>query len=136
MPRPRLATVVQKPPRIKGFTPVGFYGDATKSIVMNIEEYEAIRLLDYEHLSQLKAAECMNVSRPTLTRIYERARLKIATALTEVLPVIIEGGTALFSEQWITCLKCEGVFNNPTKAEINGCVICGHSDLTTMGGEQ
>jgi len=50
---------------------------------LNFDEYETIRLLDYEGLMQEEAAERMNVSRPTLTRIYENARKTMAKAFVE-----------------------------------------------------
>ena len=57
-----------------------------------MDEFEAIRLLDYEGLDQESAALRMGVSRPTVTRVYASARRKIAEALTEGKAISIEGG--------------------------------------------
>jgi len=47
------------------------------------EELEVLRLVDLEGLSQEEAGIRMGVSRGTIWRILERARKKIAQALTE-----------------------------------------------------
>jgi predicted DNA-binding protein (UPF0251 family) len=124
MARPRNVSKVQIPPRIKGFIPVGYYADESKPVQLNIEEYESIRLLDYEGLSQVEAAEMMEVSRPTLTRIYERARRNIAIALTETHQLMIEGGTAIYNGEWYECTSCSSKFNNPDKVHIVTCPLC------------
>jgi uncharacterized protein len=66
----------------------------------------------------------MNVSRPTLTRIYERARNKMAIALTEVRQVLIEGGNAIFGEDWYECQSCFSRFNAPEIQAVNDCPLC------------
>jgi len=70
-------------PSVTGFNPVGMDNVAKEAIKFSLDEYEAIRLLDYEGLQQEETAEIMGISRPTLTRIYREARRKIATAITE-----------------------------------------------------
>jgi len=70
------------------------------------DEYEAIRLLDYEGMNQEQAAVEMNVSRPTLTRIYEKARKTLATAFVEGKTILIEGGNVQFEKQWFRCKRC------------------------------
>jgi len=124
MGRPRQHSRVQIPPRVKGFMPLGYYGDEDSPIELNIEEYEAIRLLDYENLSQEQAAKFMEVSRPTLTRIYDRARRKVARALTEAHQLLIEGGKAIFEGEWYQCNQCHSKFNNPEQELIQSCVLC------------
>jgi len=61
------------------------------------DEYEVVRLLDYEGKQQSEAAELMMVSRPTLTRIYMEARRKIATAIVEGCQLRITGGNTDFA---------------------------------------
>ncbi len=112
------------PPRIKDFIPLGYYGNETESISLYTEEYEAIRLMDYENLSQADAALYMEVSRPTLTRIYAQARQKIAMAITEARPLMIEGGKAVFEGEWYTCDDCNCRFNNPTLQPVDECPLC------------
>ena len=47
-------------------------------VVMTLDEFETIRLLDREGLTQEQCAERMGVSRPTVTAIYDSARKKVA----------------------------------------------------------
>ncbi len=61
-------------------------------ITLSLDEFEAVRLLDYEGLSQVKAASMMRVHRSTVSRIATGARLKIAQALVENKSLKIEGG--------------------------------------------
>ena len=124
MARPRQISKVQIPPRIKGFIPIGYYKEESDPVQLNIEEYEVIRLLDYEGLSQVEAAGVMQISRPTLTRIYERARKKIATALTEAHQILLEGGNAIFDGNWYGCERCNSKFNNPQSVLLTACPLC------------
>ena len=52
---------------------------------MNIgfDEYETLRLMDYEYFSQQQCAERMQVSWATVARMYENARRKVAEALVK-----------------------------------------------------
>jgi len=83
MGRNCISRYVQSTPPVKGFRPFGRLAGKRDTVILTLDEYEAIRLLDYEHHTQEEAAVQMRVSRPTLTRIYERARIKYATALVE-----------------------------------------------------
>ncbi|MDY0235189.1 MAG: DUF134 domain-containing protein [Gudongella sp.] len=62
-------------------------------IVMSVEEYETIRLIDKEGLMQEECAERMAVARTTVQRIYINARKKIADALVDGKILKIEGGS-------------------------------------------
>ncbi|MDD2346480.1 MAG: DUF134 domain-containing protein, partial [Bacteroidales bacterium] len=71
---------VLNPPTIKGFIP---YGGTEKSekenpVILLYEEYEAVRLCDYDMVNHHEASVVMGVSRPTFTRIFASARQKIA----------------------------------------------------------
>lgn len=73
----------------------------------------------------------MDVSRPTLTRIYARARQKIAEALVTGKQIIIEGGKIYYDSDWYSCAGCGCYFNNPFKEmEIKECPLCGDSKVT------
>ena len=63
-----------------------------KKIILSLDEFEAVRLLDYEHLSQIQAAKQMRVHRSTVSRIISSAREKIAQALVNINTLKIEGG--------------------------------------------
>ena len=111
---------------------MGYYGEPSEPIYLGIEEFECIRLLDYEHLSQEQAATYMEVSRPTLTRIYERARHKIATAFTESHQLIIEGGRAIFNGEWYQCDTCSSKFNNPLHIKVHACPLCSSQQIQKL----
>ena len=72
------------------FEPTG--GETEESVTLGYDEYETIRLLDYEKFSQEQCAQRMNVSRPTVTRMYEIARQKVADALVNGKRILISGG--------------------------------------------
>ncbi len=57
-----------------GYKPFGIPRKVLSRLYLHFDEFEAIRLLDYLGMTQAEAADKMNVSRPTLTRIYEKAR--------------------------------------------------------------
>lgn len=53
----------------------------TKIIEITLDEFEALRLSDYEGLSQIDAAEEMQVSRATIQRLLVSARSKLVEAI-------------------------------------------------------
>lgn len=133
MPRPKQFRTIASPPAMLGFKPFGIPRSELESVTLSYDEYETIRLLDYEGLMQEQAAERMNVSRPTLTRIYEKARKAIAKAFVEGKMIVIEGGNVDFGKQWFRCRKChkliDGVENHvPCK----NCVGFGNEELTVV----
>lgn len=129
MARTRNNRVVLQPPRIKGFHPIGNYRQEMAVTNLFLEEYESIRLLDYDALSQVEAAQIMQVSRPTLTRIYQSARNKIAKALVEGTMIKIEGGHAIFSDDWNDCSQCNCRFKINNQ---NNCPLCHRSVSNLM----
>ena len=66
-----------------------------EQVILGMDEYEAIRLLDLEGFTQEQCARQMNVARPTITLIYENARRKIAEALIGCKQLVIEGGNVV-----------------------------------------
>ena len=106
MPRPIQERKICNPPLMLGYKPFGIPRNELTSVSLLYDEYEAIRLLDYEGMNQEQAATQMNVSRPTLTRIYEKARKTIAKAFVEGKMILIEGGNVQFDRQWFRCKRC------------------------------
>jgi predicted DNA-binding protein (UPF0251 family) len=64
------------------FGPLPAIGDKREIIELGIDEYEAIRLSDYEKLAMIQAAKKMGISAPTFCRILKSAHKKMADALT------------------------------------------------------
>lgn len=106
MPRPKQNRTISTPPIMLGYKPFGIPKSELESVTLLFDEYESIRLLDYQGLNQEQAAELMSVSRPTLTRIYENARKTIAEAFVMGKMIVIEGGEVQFDRQWFRCKRC------------------------------
>ena len=70
-----------------------------EEIVLNLDEFEAIRLADYEQLYQEEAAVKMNISRQTFGRIIEAAHKKIADVLLNGKALKIEDGKVASDEK-------------------------------------
>lgn len=94
MPRPKKTRFVSGYPAIAAFIPQGM--GTNGDVFMSIEELEAIRLSDFEHLDQEAAASMMKVSRHTYGRILTAARSIVAEALVTGKALKIEGGTFEF----------------------------------------
>ena len=106
MPRPRKWRRVCCMPGSQSFGPLD--GQAGARIVMGIDEFETIRLIDLEGLSQEECAQRMDVARTTAQAIYSSARAKLAECLVKGLELSINGGDYVL---------CDG--------ESRGCG-CGH----------
>jgi len=106
MPNRRRFRRIKMPPAMEGFKPFGVPMRELESIDLLYEEYEALRLADYENLTQEEAAEKMNISRPTFTRLYDKARKSIAKAFVEGKAIIIQGGTYVTDDYWYRCGNC------------------------------
>ena len=109
-PRPKNIRKISEAPQSIGFIPMKCKRYDT--IEFHLEEYESIRLCDYEMMTQAEASVQMGISRPTLTRIYASARQKIARALVEQSAITIEGGKNYMESDWYECMDCGMIFNN------------------------
>ncbi len=78
--RPKKSRVIRERVKISQFSPRGKPG-RPEEIELAMDELEALRLADYLGLSQEKAAESMNISQQTFSRIIKRARKAVADAL-------------------------------------------------------
>lgn len=98
MPRPKIRRKVCCLPRINEFHPVGGNIYSREAVIVSVDEYETIRLIDNEGMSQAECSGYMNIARTTVQQIYDGARKKIARALVEGLPIRIEGGAYLLCD--------------------------------------
>ena len=76
--------------------------------MMSIDEYESIRLIDYEGLNQEECAKSMDVARTTVTSIYDSARKKLAQLLVEGKTLCISGGAYRISSDSDRTINVKG----------------------------
>lgn len=91
MPRPQRRRRVCSEPEYNEFIPMGSAGNDI--VVLSTDEYEAIRLVDFEKKTHEQCAMQMDISRTTVTEIYERARFKLADSIVNGKRLVIEGGS-------------------------------------------
>jgi predicted DNA-binding protein (UPF0251 family) len=77
-------------PEVTVFKPMGVSMSQLSGVVLGLDGFEALRLVDGEGLSQEEAAARMKVSRPTLCRILGEARAQVARALSRGWAIRIE----------------------------------------------
>ncbi|NOZ12293.1 MAG: DUF134 domain-containing protein [Acidobacteria bacterium] len=92
MVRPRKLRFVGMEPEFRMFKPVGIPVVEMDRIVLTLDEFEAIRLVDFEGMDHEGAAALIEISRPTLSRLVEQARRKVADAIVSGKALVIEGG--------------------------------------------
>jgi predicted DNA-binding protein (UPF0251 family)/DNA-directed RNA polymerase subunit RPC12/RpoP len=134
-PRPRRKRILKIPPAVSGFVPESGDYDQNEKITLRFEEYEAIKLSDYDMLTHLEASKQLNVSRPTFTRIYDSARKKIAKAFVENKRIVIEGGDVDFEDTWYRCMDCGTVYKGEEVADNdNGqvCPVCASENVVPL----
>ncbi len=74
------------------FKPRGIPLDRLEEVTLKLDEWEALRLADWEGLYQEEAAGRMGISRQTFGNIIESAHKKIADVLLHAKALKIEGG--------------------------------------------
>ena len=90
MARPVRCRRIEQLPVYRSFSPDDI--TAAESVRMTVDEFEALRLLDGEGLTQEACAVRMNIARTTVTAIYNSARRKVADALVHGKRLLITGG--------------------------------------------
>jgi Zn finger protein HypA/HybF involved in hydrogenase expression len=73
----------------------------------------------------------MQISRPTLTRIYERARTKFATALVEGCILLIEGGDIKLKSHVFLCEDC-GSYTETDERFVFHCRQCNSPHVVSL----
>ena len=91
MPRPTKCRKVCHFPHTLEFVPAqGVEGK--EPVILTVDEYEALRLIDKVGLSQEQCSAFMQIARTTVQRIYESARKKLADTIVDGRPLRIAGG--------------------------------------------
>jgi len=96
MVRPRICRRVHSRPGATYFKPAGIRITELEEVVLTIDEYEVVRLVDLENVEQIKAGQQMKISQPTLSRLLKSARKKISEAIIKGKAIKIEGGNCRF----------------------------------------
>ena len=104
--KPRKKRNVLYPPNVQYFKPQGVPVRVLDTVMLTIDEYEAIRLADYENFKHEDAAKKMDISRPTFTRLLESAHNKISDAVINGKAIRIEGGDFNFLGNRYQCNNC------------------------------
>lgn len=116
MPRPTKCRKVCHLPGTLSFIP-GESIENTEAVILTVDEYETIRLIDREGFSQEECGEYMQVARTTVQQIYTCARKKIATAIVDGLPIRIEGGNYQLCDGQANYFRCGGCKKRLLKEE-------------------
>ncbi|MCC8073462.1 MAG: DUF134 domain-containing protein [Clostridiales bacterium] len=92
---------------------------AAKTVEMTIDEYEAVRLIDYVGLTQFECAKQMQVARSTVTSVYDSARYKISDSLINNKGLtVLDGGVQVCPNHIRCCGHCGK----------NRCGRCNHGE--------
>lgn len=108
MSRRRCCGLIEDLPVCRRFCPES--QPDNRSVVIGLEEMEAIRLKDVEGLEQAQCAKSMGLSRSTFQRLLQSARNKIATALVNGMTILIEGGNYQVKNRVFECVECGQVW--------------------------
>ena len=123
---------VQKLPHCSNFKPSGIPRKMLKKVEMTLDEYEAIRLADYLNLEHLESSEKMKISRPTFTRLIDRARQKVAAVLIDGKEIVIEGGNIDLQNTIYQCHDCGDIQESPIKQQNENCPDCGSENVEDL----
>lgn len=95
-------------PRVDVFGPIDLSLGVNGIIIMTVEEYESIRLIDLEGLNQEQCADLMGVARSTIQKIYDDARKKVADSMVNGKILKIEGGDYKLCSDFGDKENCDG----------------------------
>lgn len=132
MPRRKRMRKVVAPPGFRGYKPYGNRHGRKEHVDLLYEEYEAIKLADYDLMNHLEASQLMGVSRATFARVYESARRKIARALVETREIRSMFGNASLDHSWFVCDACNARFNIPDNHTSHHCPLCKSENIHSI----
>ncbi len=92
MPRPMKWRFVCDVPAKTRFGPLDLSAEPGPPVMMTVDEFETIRLIDLDGHTQEECAGQMRVARTTVQGIYSSARRKLAESLVGGRVLIIGGG--------------------------------------------
>jgi len=130
MPRKKLHRMVTREPPVSVYKPAGIPAMELEEILITIDEFEALRLADFEGLSQRNASLAMKISQPTFNRVLSSARHKVASGLVQGHVLRIEGGRYVLADGsgTLECLDC-GTTLDMASEDKSKCPKCGSKNL-------
>ena len=135
MPRQKRSRRVVAPPGFRGYKPYGNRHGRKEHVDLHYEEYEAIKLADYDLMNHQEASRLMGVSRATFARIYESGRRKIARALVETREIRSVFGHASLDQSWFICNACHARFNIPENHAGQHCPLCKSENIQSINDQ-
>ena len=90
MARPQRCRRICQEPEYGAFVPEGV--GSSSAVTLTVDEFEVVRLVDLEKRTHEQCAAQMDISRTTVTEIYESAREKIARCIIDGCRLVIGGG--------------------------------------------
>ncbi len=134
MARTEKNRIVGEPPLFNAFKPIGVKGPDLTKVYLTLDEYEAVRLADEIGLSHAEAADEMEISRSTFTRLIDRARKKIADFIIYGKMLMIEGGNVHFRKNILRCMDCGQMFKTNFDGDLTACPACESNKLMNFAG--
>ena len=139
MPRPPRCRRICSAPRVERFCPCDVAERAP--ILLTLDEYEVIRLVDLKLQTHEQCAAQMDISRSTVQEIYENARRKLAACLVYGKPLHITGGNVRIcsgQEQRSESCYRAGTCDQAGQDDISGTpgvrIACGRAGQDDTGG--
>lgn len=108
MPRPCKRRRICAEPSCGHFGPKDESGDGRQIVLMTVDEFECIRLIDLEGMTQEQCANQMNIARTTAQAIYGSARAKLAECLVNEKDLRITGGDYVLCDRKAECRRDGG----------------------------
>ena len=134
MTRPKNNRLIHQPPIFTEFKPSGIKGRDLETVIMSIDEFEAIRLADYLNYTQEEASVEMQISRSTFSRLIDKARQKLSEMLINGKRIVIEGGNIHFKNNILKCKKCGYLFETKMINKIETCPNCSNHEFINLAG--
>jgi uncharacterized protein len=134
MPKPKKERFVRFPPPAVLFRPIGIPSSHLRGVVLSLDEYEALRLVDHKGLDQAGAALELGVSRATCARILESARRKLADAVVNGCAIRIQGGSYRFAQNRHRCIDCGNMWESgldETSGQMK-CPVCSSPNVIDL----
>jgi predicted DNA-binding protein (UPF0251 family) len=124
--------MISHPPAFCEFKPPGVPRRHLQTVTLTLGEYEALRLADYAGRDHAAGAREMEISRPTFTRLLQKARQKMAAMMVEGKALVIEGGAVHFRGNLFRCQDCRRVFRAGMEEDLQACPECGSARLINL----